>query len=87
MNIPNHMLISVYNIPSMNTHHLSDHDIFLQMILPEVKKNYPESRIIDYKKVNDEFRVGLIRQRKKPNSGMIQTWMILNNQAVLISLN
>jgi hypothetical protein len=71
----------------MNTNNLSDQQIFTDLILPRVKENFPDSKIIALKRVRDGFRVGFIRTSTDPNSGMIQTWMIINNEAVLISEN
>ncbi|GAC1426355.1 MAG: hypothetical protein NVS1B13_10540 [Flavisolibacter sp.] len=71
----------------MNTNHLSDDQIFSNLILPQVKKYFPLSKIIAAKRVRDGFRVGFLRILDDPSTGIIQTWMIINQQPVLISEN
>jgi len=71
----------------MNTHNFSDHQIFTDLILPKVKEAFPDSRIIALKRVRDGFRVGFVRSSSDPNSGMIQTWMIINQEPVLVCEN
>jgi hypothetical protein len=71
----------------MNTNHLSDDQIFSNLILPEVKKHFPLSKIIAAKRVRDGFRVGFLRVLDDPSTGIIQNWMIINQQAVLVSEN
>ena len=66
---------------------LSDDQIFTEFILPAVQKQYPFSKIVALKRIRDGFRVGFLKVLNNPESGIIQNWMIINNEPVLISEN
>jgi hypothetical protein len=71
----------------MNRNNLSDQQIVAEIILPKVKETFPLAKIIGIKKVKDSFRIGLLKILNNPNSGIIQSWMIINHEPVLISEN
>jgi hypothetical protein len=66
---------------------LTDEQIFSDIIIPAIRKDFPLSKIIALKRVRDGFRVGFLRLLNNPNSGIIQTWMLINNEPVLINEN
>ena len=71
----------------MNRNNLSEQQIISEIILPKVREAFPLAKIIGIKKVKDCFRIGLLKVLNNPNSGIIQSWMIINHEPVLISEN
>jgi hypothetical protein len=60
---------------------------FNDLILPKIRAAFPQSKIVNHCKQGDEYRVGFLRKTTEPRSGIIQSWMIINHEAVLINNN
>jgi hypothetical protein len=71
----------------MKANHLSERQVFIQFILPKLKKDFPESSIMDFIKTGDEFKVGIYVDGDNKKSRVIQHWMIVNGEAIFVSTN
>ncbi|HEU0063627.1 MAG TPA: hypothetical protein VFQ58_01300 [Flavisolibacter sp.] len=71
----------------MKEKNLSDRDVFVQYILPQLKKDFPDSSIMEFVKEGDEYKVGIYIEADNKKSRIIQRWMIVREQAIFISSN